>query len=59
VIYEISFVGARMLKIVDNKLRCLKCIEKKLYVGLDFIMTNGFLSSTPCEKWLDLSNYQG
>jgi hypothetical protein len=59
VIYEISFVGAIMFKIVSNKLRCIKCIEKKLYVGLDFIMTSGLLSSTPCEKWLDLSKYQG
>jgi hypothetical protein len=50
VIGEISFVGVRMLKIVNSRLRCIECIKKKLYVGLDFIMTSGFLSNTTCEK---------
>jgi hypothetical protein len=38
VVDEISFVGARMFNVIDNKLMSIKYIQKKLFNGVDVIM---------------------
>jgi hypothetical protein len=38
VINEISLVGARMLNVIDNRIRSLKHIQNKFFGGLDFIV---------------------
>ncbi len=50
VIYEISFVGVRMLNVIDNKLRSIKHIQNKFFNGADVFMTIDFLLNTPCER---------
>ncbi len=50
VIYEISFVGVRMLNVIDNKLRSIKHIQNKFFNGEDVFMTIDFLLNTPCER---------
>jgi hypothetical protein len=42
VIDEISFVGARMLNVINNKLRFIKYIQKKFFGDVDVIMTRDF-----------------
>jgi hypothetical protein len=42
VIDEISFIGARMLNVIDNRLRSIKHIFFKNSSGLDLIMTSDF-----------------
>ncbi len=50
VIYEISFVGVRMLNVINNKLRSRKHIQNKIFNGVDVFMTNDFLLNAPCER---------
>jgi hypothetical protein len=50
VIDEISFVGARMLNVIDNKLRSIKHIQNKFCDGVDVFMTNDFLLNTLYER---------
>jgi hypothetical protein len=39
---EISFVGVRMLNVIDNKLRSIKHIRNKFFGGVDVFMTSDF-----------------
>jgi len=34
-IFEISLVGARMLNVIDNRLRSIKHIQNKFFCGVD------------------------
>jgi hypothetical protein len=43
---EISFVGVRMLNVINNRLGFIKHIQNKFFSGVDVIMT----SSTLCER---------
>jgi hypothetical protein len=43
VIYEISFVGVKMLNVIDNKLRFINHIQNKFFGGVDIIMTSDFI----------------
>jgi len=38
-INEISFVGAKMFDVIDNKLKSIKHIQNKFFGGVDVIMT--------------------
>ncbi len=49
VINEISFVGARMLNVIDNRLRSIINIQNKFFNGVDVIMTSD-LYQTPFMK---------
>jgi hypothetical protein len=42
VIDEISFVGARMFNVIDNRLRSIKHIQNNFFSGVDGIMTGDF-----------------
>jgi hypothetical protein len=47
VIDEISLVGARMINVINNRLKSIKHIQNKLFCGLDFIMTSDFYQAPP------------
>jgi hypothetical protein len=38
VVDEISLVGARMVNVIDNRIRSIKHIQNKNFVDLDFIV---------------------
>jgi hypothetical protein len=38
VVDEISLVGARMVNVIDNRIRSIKHIQNKFFVDLDFIV---------------------
>jgi hypothetical protein len=42
VINEISFVGASLFNVIDNKLRSIKLIQNKFFGGFDVNMTCDF-----------------
>ncbi len=42
VIDEISLVGARMINVINNKLKFIKHIKKQIFHGFDFMMTSDF-----------------
>jgi hypothetical protein len=42
VIDEISYVGVRMLNVINNKLRFIKHIQNKFFNGVDVIMIGDF-----------------
>jgi hypothetical protein len=42
VIDEISFVGAKMFNVIDNKPMSIKHIQNKLFNGVDVIMKGDF-----------------
>jgi hypothetical protein len=42
VINKMSFIGARMLNVTNNRLRSIKHIQKKFAGGFDLIMTSDF-----------------
>ncbi len=42
VIDEISLVGAKMLNVINNRLKSIKHIQKKFFGGVDVIMTSDF-----------------
>ncbi len=42
VIDEISFFGARMFNVINNRLRSIKHIQNKLFGGVDFIVIGDF-----------------
>jgi hypothetical protein len=42
VIDEISLVGARMLDVINNRLKSIKSIQNKFFDGVDVIMTSDF-----------------
>jgi hypothetical protein len=42
VIDEISFVGARMINVINNRLKFITHIQFYFFRGLDFIMTSDF-----------------
>ncbi len=48
-INEISFVGTRMLNVIDNRLRSIKHIQNRFFGGVDVIMTYDFYQ-TPLVK---------
>jgi len=37
---EISFVGARMFNVIDNRLKSIKHIQNKIFDVVDVIMTS-------------------
>ncbi len=39
---EISFVGARMINVINNRLKFITHIQFYFFRGLDFIMTSDF-----------------
>ncbi len=39
---EVSFFGARMFNVIDNRLRFIKHIQNKFFGGVDVIMTTDF-----------------
>jgi hypothetical protein len=39
---EISLIDARMINVIDNKLRFIKHIQNKICGGLELIMINDF-----------------
>jgi len=45
VIDEISFVGARIFNVIDNKLRSIKHIQNNFVGGVDVLMTNDLRQS--------------
>jgi hypothetical protein len=45
VIDEISFVGARIFNVIDNKLRSIKHIQNNFVGGVDVLMTNDLCQS--------------
>ncbi len=49
VIDEISFVGAKMFNVIDNRLRSIKHIQNYFFNGVDVIMINDFYQ-TPLVK---------
>jgi hypothetical protein len=49
VIDEISFVGARMFYVIDNRLRSIKHIQNNFFGGVDVIITSEFYQ-TPLMK---------
>jgi hypothetical protein len=42
VIDEISLVGAKMLDVINNRLKSIKHIQNKFFDGVDVIMTSDF-----------------
>ncbi len=46
-INEISFVGVKMLNVIDNKLRSIKHIQNNFFGGVDIIMTIDFYQTPP------------
>jgi hypothetical protein len=50
VIDEISFVGARIFNVIDNKLRSIKHIQNNFFGGVDVLMTND-LCQSPLVKY--------
>jgi hypothetical protein len=50
---EISFFGAKMLNVKDNRLRFMKHIQNKFFGGVDVVMTCDFYQ-TPFmnDNWL-------
>jgi hypothetical protein len=40
VIDEISFVGAKIFNVIDNKLRSIKHIQNNFFGGVDNLMTS-------------------
>ncbi len=46
-INEISFVGAKMFNVIDNKLRSLKHIQNNFFGGVDVIMTCDLFQAPP------------
>jgi hypothetical protein len=45
VIYEISFVGAKMFNVIDNNLRSTKHIQNNFFGGVDVIMIGDFFQA--------------
>jgi aspartate/glutamate racemase len=53
VIDEISFVGVKMLNVIDNRLRFIKHIQNKFFGGVDVTMTCDFYQTTLVkDNWL-------
>jgi len=46
---EISFVGARMFNVIDNRLKSIKHIQNKIFDVVDVIMTSDSIKH-PREK---------
>ncbi len=44
-IYEISFVGAKMFNVIDNNLRSTKHIQNNFFGGVDVIMIGDFFQA--------------
>jgi len=45
VIDEISFVGAKIFNVIDNKLRSIKHIQNNFFGGVDNLMTSDLWQS--------------
>jgi len=43
---EISFIDARMINVINNKLRFIKHIQNKICGGLELIMINDFYQAS-------------
>jgi len=53
VIDEISFVGVRMLNVINNRLGSIKHIQKKFFNGVDVIMISDFYqTSLVKDSWI-------
>jgi predicted secreted protein len=53
VIDEISFIGVKIFNVIDNRLRSIKHIQKKFFVGIDGIMTCDFYQTPPVkDNWM-------
>jgi hypothetical protein len=48
VIDEMSFFGVKIFDVIDNRLKSIRYIQNKKFVGLEIIMIGDFY--TPCEK---------
>jgi hypothetical protein len=44
---EISFVGARMFNVIDNRLKSIKHIQNKNFDVVDVVMTSDFYQAPP------------
>jgi hypothetical protein len=53
VIDEISFFGARMFNVINNRLRSIKHIQNIFLGGVDVIMTCDFYQAPPMkDSWI-------
>jgi hypothetical protein len=53
VIDEVSFFGARMFNVINNRLRFIKHIQNKNFGGVDVIMTSDFYqTSLMKDSWI-------
>ncbi len=52
-IYEILHVRAKMLNVIDDRLRFIKHIQNNFFVGFDFIMISDFYQApTMKNSWI-------